>query len=429
MSAEFLLEIKSLAHKNNVPIMQDATSEFIFSFIKKHNVKSVLEIGTAVGYSAIQFALVDESVKVTTIEIDIDRTIQAIKNVEKCGLKSRIKIINNDALSCDINEKFDLIFIDAAKAQYEKFFEKFKANLNPKGAIISDNLLFHGIVENQNLTKSYSTKKLVRKIKRYVNFLKENIEFTTEFYKTGDGISVSKFKTDYSNFISEENFLEEKEYFRIFKIDQKCLLKLFDENVSKEFALMDFRNSQFAYNQNISKFMPCDFLKISGCFGIVFQNDDEKFPSRILNEFDKNIFSDKFTLLHEKLLSLNAESLASYKELLLFILGGNSKENSSVIRKLKKLPEGNFFCQGNFCPENILIDENKNLFASNFLLSCKGPKEFDIARTFYILSKTNSEKSILKSEDYLIKMEIDKESLQPFIEVFNEFENSFYDIF
>lgn len=69
------------------------------------------------------------------------------------------------------------------------------------------------------------------------------------------------------------------------------------------------------------------------------------------------------------------------------------------------------------------------MFASNFLLSCKGPKEFDIARTFYILSKTNSEKSILKSEDYLIKMEIDKESLLPFIEVFNEFENSFYDIF
>ena len=173
MSAEFLLEIKSLAHKNNVPIMQDATSEFICSFIKSHNVKSVLEIGTAVGYSAIQFAFVDKNIKVTTIEIDIDRTIQAIQNVEKCGLKNRIKIINNDALACDINEKFDLIFIDAAKAQYEKFFEKFKANLNPKGAIISDNLLFHGIVENQNLTKSYSTKKLVRKIKRYVNFLKE----------------------------------------------------------------------------------------------------------------------------------------------------------------------------------------------------------------------------------------------------------------
>ncbi|UKI56550.1 MAG: methyltransferase [Treponema succinifaciens] len=102
--------------------MQDATSEFIFSFIKKHNVKSVLEIGTAVGYSAIQFALVDESVKVTTIEIDIDRTIQAIKNVEKCGLKSRIKIINNDALACDINEKFDLIFIDAAKSSVRKKF-------------------------------------------------------------------------------------------------------------------------------------------------------------------------------------------------------------------------------------------------------------------------------------------------------------------
>ncbi|WP_296013009.1 O-methyltransferase [uncultured Treponema sp.] len=429
MSAEFLLEIKSLAHKNNVPIMQDATSEFICSFIKSHNVKSVLEIGTAVGYSAIQFALVDENIKVTTIEIDIDRTIQAIQNVEKCGLKNRIKIINNDALSCDINEKFDLIFIDAAKAQYEKFFEKFKPNLNSEGAIISDNLLFHGIVENQNLTKSYSTKKLVRKIKRYVNFLKENTEFTTEFYKTGDGISVSKFKADYSNFISGENFLEEKKYFKIFKIDQKRILKLFNENISKEFALMDFRNSQFAYNQNILNFMPCDFLKINGCFGIVFKNDDEKFPSRILNETDKSIFSEKFTLLHKKLLSLNAENLTSYKELLLFVLGGNSKENSSVIRKLKKLPEGNFFCHGNFCPENILIDENKNWFASNFILSCKGPKEFDIARSFYILSKTKIENSILKPEDYLIKMKIDKENLLPFIEVFNECENCFSDIF
>lgn len=429
MSAEFLLEIKSLAHKNNVPIMQDATSEFICSFIKSHNVKSVLEIGTAVGYSAIQFALVDESVKVTTIEIDIDRTIQAIKNVEKCGLKSRIKIINNDALACDINEKFDLIFIDAAKAQYEKFFEKFKANLNPKGAIISDNLLFHGIVENQNLAKSYSTKKLVRKIKRYVNFLKENIEFSTEFYKTGDGISVSKFKTDYLNFISEENFIEEKKYFKIFKIDQKRILKLFNENVFKEFALMDFRNSQFAYNQNISKFMPCDFLKISGCFGIVFQNYSAKFPSQILHEADKNIFSDKFVLLHKKLLSLNAESLASYKELLLFILGGNSKENSSVIRKLKKLPDGNFFCHGNFCPENIFIDENKNLFASNFLFSCKGPKEFDIARTFYILSKSEPENLILKPEDYLATMKTDKNDLLPFIEVINDCKNSFSAIF
>ena len=262
-----------------------------------------------------------------------------------------------------------------------------------------------------------------------MNFLKENTEFTTEFYKTGDGISVSKFKTDYSNFISAENFLEEKKYFKIFKIDKNRFFKLFNENVSKEFALMDFRNSQFAYKQDVSKFIPCDFLKIRSSFGIVFKNDSEKFPSRILNETDKNIFSDEFALLHKKLLSLNAENLTSYKELLLFILGGNSKEYSSVIRKLKKLPEGNFFCHGNFCPENILIDENKNLFASNFLLSCKGPKEFDIAKTFYVLSKTSSENSILKADDYLLKMKIGKESLLPFIEVFNECSAFFSDVF
>ena len=128
-------------------------------------------------------------------------------------------------------------------------------------------------------------------------------------------------------------------------------------------------------------------------------------------------------------MSLNAESLASYKELLLFILGGNSKENSSVIRKLKKLPDGNFFCHGNFCPENIFIDENKNLFASNFLFSCKGPKEFDIARTFYILSKSEPENLILKPEDYLATMKTDKNDLLPFIEVINDCKNSFSAIF
>lgn len=429
MSAEFLPELKSFAKKNNVPIMQDETSEFICAFIKDHNVKTVLEIGTAVGYSAIKFALAGESVFVTTIEIDIDRTIQAVRNVEKCGLKNRIKIINNDALSCDINGKFDLIFIDAAKAQYEKFFEKFKSNLNPSGAIITDNLLFHGMVENQSLTKSYSTKKLVRKIKRYVNFLRENTEFSTEFFKTGDGISVSRFKPDFSNFISPENILAEKKVYKLFKAGYGKILKLFNESISKEFALMDFRNSQFAYNQNISQFFPCDFLKINGCFGIVFQNKNAEILLRQCpSAIDKNSFSKKFVSLHEKILSKNAEGLASYKDLLVFILGGNSKENSSVIRKIKKLPEGNFFCHGNFCPENIWADECNNFFCTDFLLSCRGPKEFDIARTFYILSRTASEKTILKAEEYLSEMNLRKESLAPFIEVIESCGN-FFDVF
>ena len=93
MSAEFLLEIKSLAHKNNVPIMQDATSEFICSFIKSHNVKSVLEIGTAVGYSAICFTdFLSENGIIDTIERDEKRILEAKENIKKAEVEGKINI-------------------------------------------------------------------------------------------------------------------------------------------------------------------------------------------------------------------------------------------------------------------------------------------------------------------------------------------------
>ena len=85
------------------------------------------------------------------------------------------------------DKKFDLIFIDAAKAQYIKFFEKYKVNLAPDGVIISDNLSFHGMVEDFSLTKSKDTIRMLKKIRKYIDFLKENQEFETEFFKVGDG--------------------------------------------------------------------------------------------------------------------------------------------------------------------------------------------------------------------------------------------------
>ena len=101
-------------------------------------------------------------------------------------------MIFGDALTEEIEGKFDLIFIDAAKAQYIKFFEKYKENLSENGVIVSDNLSFHGMVEDLSLTHNYSTKKLVKKIRKYIDFLKTNEEFETEFFDKGDGISVSR---------------------------------------------------------------------------------------------------------------------------------------------------------------------------------------------------------------------------------------------
>lgn len=186
-------EIKKYARKNQVPIMKDDGLDFICNYIREHNVKRILEIGTAIGYSAIQFAKVSSDITVVTIEREIDKVIRAKQNFHDNGLEDRITVLNEDALMLEnIPGEFDLIFIDAAKAQYIKFFEKFKVNLAPDGVIISDNLSFHGMVEDFTLTKSKDTIRMLKKIKKYVEFLKTNPDYTTEFFTVGDGISVTR---------------------------------------------------------------------------------------------------------------------------------------------------------------------------------------------------------------------------------------------
>ena len=190
-----LEQIKLYAAKNSIPIMRDGGIDFICSYIKEHNIKRILEIGTAIGFSAIEFAAASPEVTVTTIEMDIDRHIKALQNIHDSGLEGRINAIHADALKLELKDTFDLIFIDAAKGQYINFFNKYKANLAPGGVFISDNLSFHGMVQDLTLTHNYSTIKLVRKIRKYIEFLKTNKEFQTNFYDFGDGISISFKKT------------------------------------------------------------------------------------------------------------------------------------------------------------------------------------------------------------------------------------------
>lgn len=188
-------EMKQYAEVNNVPIMMDEGIDFLTTFILKNHVKNILEIGTAIGYSAIMMALVDPNLKITTIERDEIRYLEALKNVKAFGLENRITLIYNDAFNVKLDEKFDLIFIDAAKAQNIKFFEMFERNLEYRGVIITDNLKFHGLVEKkEEEIKSKNLRSLVRKIKDYIDYLKTNEKYNTEFFEVGDGISVSKRK-------------------------------------------------------------------------------------------------------------------------------------------------------------------------------------------------------------------------------------------
>lgn len=190
-------EIKEYAKRNAIPIVMDKGGEFICQTILERGCKKILEIGSAIGYSAINFAKLSPDIYVRTIEIDIDRYSRAVDNIKNCGLEDRIKITNEDALDAKIDDKFDLIFIDAAKAQYEKFFEKYKHNLSENGVIITDNLFFHGMVENPELTHNYSTIKLLRKIRKFVSFLQLNPEFKTKINNIGDGVSLSSLNPDF----------------------------------------------------------------------------------------------------------------------------------------------------------------------------------------------------------------------------------------
>lgn len=193
-----ILEMEDYAIEKNVPIIEKKSIAFIMKYIKENNIKNILEIGSAIGYSAILMASAKEDVFVTTIERDEERYMECLKNVKKCGLEKKINVVFQDALEVNLSEevKYDLIFIDAAKGQYQKFFEKYKYFLKDNGTIITDNLKFHGYVGKSEKIESKNLKGLVQKIEGYIDFLQNNQEFDTKFYDIGDGLSVSTWKNE-----------------------------------------------------------------------------------------------------------------------------------------------------------------------------------------------------------------------------------------
>lgn len=187
-----LKELKEYAKENNVPIMQDEGIEFLTNFVIKHQINNVLEIGTAIGFSAISMALANPNLKITSIERDENRYLEAVKNIKRFNLEDRITLLFNDALEVKLNEEYDLIFIDAAKGQNKNFFEKFEKQLSQNGFIITDNMKFHGYVDkDESEIKNRNLRGLVRKIKSYRTFLESNESYKTKFYDLGDGIAVS----------------------------------------------------------------------------------------------------------------------------------------------------------------------------------------------------------------------------------------------
>ncbi len=184
-------DIKKYAKENRVPIIFDEGLDFLLDIIKKESVHHVLEIGSAIGYSALCMASL--GVEVDTIERNPEMIAKAKEHLKKYDLMHNVRLIEADALlyNGSLKSSYDLIFIDAAKAQYIKFFEKYKPYLSPTGMIVSDNLSFHHLDKTK---VNRNTRQLINKIEKFVDYLKNNDEFHTEFFEIGDGMSISKRK-------------------------------------------------------------------------------------------------------------------------------------------------------------------------------------------------------------------------------------------
>mgnify|MGYP004444549685 FL=1 len=190
-------ELEEYAKINNIPIMQKDGILYLINYIKENNIKNILEIGSAIGYSSIMMASINSDIRITTIERDKDRYDLAVFNIKKYNLDKQINIIYGDAVDTDITGMYDLIFIDAAKGKNVFFFEKYKNNLLKRGTIITDNLSFHGLVEDSDLVKTKNQRGIVNKIKDFISFLDNNEEFATEYIPVGDKIAISKRRSDY----------------------------------------------------------------------------------------------------------------------------------------------------------------------------------------------------------------------------------------
>ena len=190
-----LLEIKDNALSEHIPIIMDETLLEIEKRLEESKPTKILEIGTAVGYSAICFSkFLTENGKIDTIERDIERANEAKENIKQMELEDKINIIVGDAVEIlpTLNEKYDMIFIDAAKGKYPFFLNESLRLLADNGTIFADNILYKGYVMSDY--NKHKQRTAVRNLREYIKEVTENPNLETEILEVGDGLAVTKVK-------------------------------------------------------------------------------------------------------------------------------------------------------------------------------------------------------------------------------------------
>ena len=195
MNEKELKIVKKKALEDNIPIIMDDTLEKIKEILENEKPNRILEIGTAVGYSASQFArYTDKKCKIDTIEIDEERAKEAKENIKKIGFEDRINVIVGNAVDIipTLNNKYDIVFIDAAKGKYPIFLEESLKLINKGGLILADNILYKGYVMSDY--NKHKQRTAVRHLREYIKEITENDNFETEILEIGDGLSITRIR-------------------------------------------------------------------------------------------------------------------------------------------------------------------------------------------------------------------------------------------
>lgn len=193
MNKEELLKIKEQALKEHIPIIMDDTLNVIEETLKDNKIEKLLEIGTAVGYSAICFSeFLAENGKIDTIERDTERVKKAKLNIKRAEVEDKINILEGDAVEIlpTLNNKYDVIFIDAAKGKYTFFLNEALRLIKTNGIIFADNILYKGYVMSDY--NKHKQRTAVRHLREYIKEVTENPNLETEILEVGDGLAVTK---------------------------------------------------------------------------------------------------------------------------------------------------------------------------------------------------------------------------------------------
>lgn len=190
-------KIQSMEHyakKYHVPIMKHDGIEWLLEMVRQRHPKMILELGTAIGYSAIRMASLYPDILIDTLEIDVKRANIARQNIEDQHLSNRIIVHCGDIFDFIAFKEYDFIFIDAAKSQYLRYMEHFRGNLSEKGVFVFDNLNFHGLVDDPEQVNSRSTRQMLGKIKQFRQLILTDPQFESEYYaEIGDGVALVRY--------------------------------------------------------------------------------------------------------------------------------------------------------------------------------------------------------------------------------------------